>query len=69
MDDEIKASIDKYFEELNAKLDMENIKKILKPFDKNTKALEYFEDKLEDTGYLLDDAEEYVGSAILELDE
>lgn len=69
MDDKIKENIDKYFDLLKEKLNIENVKKEIELFSDDEVALEYFEDKLEDIGYLVDDAEELLGSTILALDE
>lgn len=69
MDDKIKANIDEYFEILKEKLEVKNIKKAIVEFGDDEVALEYFEDKLEDIGYMVNDAEEFLGTTILDLDE
>lgn len=69
MDNNTKTQIDEFFKEMKEKLHLENIKKQIEPFSEDAQALEYFEDRLEDLNYLVEDAEEFIGTTILNLDE
>lgn len=69
MDQITKNEIDGYFETIKERLNLENLKKFIEPFDSNEDALEYLEDILEDIDGLVNDAEEYIGTTILNLDD